>query len=81
MRNHLRRLAAILSALALAAGLTACGQPGASSGSAPSPSRRIVRIRRASRFPRGDFPSFCHGSASGPPSLKCPNNRTNDALS
>ena len=29
MRKHLRRLAAILSALALAAGLTACGQPGA----------------------------------------------------
>ena len=37
MRNHLRRLAAILSALALAAGLTACGQPGASSGSAGEP--------------------------------------------
>ena len=53
----------------------------AKSGSAPSPSRRIVRIMRASRFPRGDFPSFCHGSASGPPSRKCPNNRTNDALS
>ena len=34
MRKHLRRLAAILSALALAAGLTACGQPGTSSGSA-----------------------------------------------
>ena len=37
MRNHLRRLAAILSALALAAGLTACGQPGTSSGSAGEP--------------------------------------------
>ncbi len=34
MRKHLRRLAAILSTLALAAGLTACGQPGTSSGSA-----------------------------------------------
>ena len=47
MRKHLRRLAAILSTLALAAGLTACGQPGTSSGSAVSGTRSSGRAGAA----------------------------------